>query len=76
VVTVNWYGLHVRSATPPAILSTLKAAVRAAQDDLDFKNALEKNATSTGTVGADAFEKMIQEERARLTPVVRSLGIN
>jgi tripartite-type tricarboxylate transporter receptor subunit TctC len=76
VVTVNWYGLHVRSATPPAILSTLKAAVRAAQDDLDFKNALGKNATSTGTVGADAFEKMIQEERARLTPVVRSLGIN
>ncbi len=76
VITVNWYGLHARSGTPPAVLATLRAAVRAAQEDPDFKSALKKNATNTGTLGADAFETMIQEERTRLTPVVRSLGIN
>jgi len=76
VITVNWYGLHARSATPPEILGTLKSAVRAAQDDPDFKSALDRNATTTGTKGPDAFDKMIREERVRLTPVVRSLGIN
>lgn len=75
VVTVNWYGLHVRSATPPAIQERLKTAVLAAQEDPDFKVALDKHATSTGTRGAAEFDKMIREERARLAPVVRSLGI-
>jgi tripartite-type tricarboxylate transporter receptor subunit TctC len=74
VVTVNWYGLHALSATPPAILTRLKDAVRAAQDDPEFKASLKKNATTTGTLGAENFDKMISEERARLTPVVRALG--
>ena len=38
----------------------------AAQDDPDFKDLLGKNATTTGTLGAEAFDKMIQEERERL----------
>lgn len=74
VRTVNWYGLHVQSGTPEPIVQRLKAAVRAAQDDPDFKESLRKNATSTGTLGADAFGRMIQDERTRLTPVVRALG--
>jgi tripartite-type tricarboxylate transporter receptor subunit TctC len=76
VVTVNWYGLHVRSGTPSAIVATLKKAVRAAQDDPDFKAALKKNATSTGTLGADAFERMIQQDRERLRPVVKTLKLD
>ena len=76
VITVNWYGLHVRSATPPAIVAELKAAVLAAQQDPDFKSVLEKNATTTGTLGSEAFDKMILEERVRLLPVIQSLGIN
>jgi tripartite-type tricarboxylate transporter receptor subunit TctC len=74
VKTVNWYGLHVQAGTPVGIVERLKAAVRAAQDDSDFKESLRKNATSTGTFGADAFDKMIREEQARLTPIVRALG--
>jgi tripartite-type tricarboxylate transporter receptor subunit TctC len=76
VITVNWYGLHALSTTPPAILAKLKDAVRAAQDDPDFKASLKKNATTTGTLGAENFDKMIREERTRLTPVVRALGTN
>jgi tripartite-type tricarboxylate transporter receptor subunit TctC len=74
VRTVNWYGLHVNAKTPSDIVAKLKAAVLATQNDSEFKAILAKNATSTGTVGAEAFDKMIQEERQRLTPVIRSLG--
>jgi tripartite-type tricarboxylate transporter receptor subunit TctC len=74
VRTVNWYGLHVSSKTPPEIVEKLKAAVLATQNDPEFKAVLAKNATSTGTVGAEAFDKMIRDERQRLTPVIRSLG--
>ena len=74
VRTVNWYGLHVSAKTPPDIVEKLKAAVLATQNDPEFKAVLAKNATSTGTVGAEAFDTMIRDERQRLTPVIRSLG--
>src|SRR5262249_49615857 len=74
VRTVNWYGLHVQARAPKEIQDKLKAAVLATQLDPEFKAALTKNATSTGTVGAEPFDRMIREERQRLTPVIRSLG--
>jgi tripartite-type tricarboxylate transporter receptor subunit TctC len=73
VRTVNWYGLHVQAKAPQEIQDKLKAAVLATQNDPEFKAALTKNATSTGTVGAEAFDRMIREERQRLAPVIRSL---
>jgi tripartite-type tricarboxylate transporter receptor subunit TctC len=75
VRTVNWYGLHALAGTPPAVLDRLKAAVLAAQQDPAYKTALANIGNSTGTVGAKAFAEMIHEEIARLTPVVRSMGI-
>jgi tripartite-type tricarboxylate transporter receptor subunit TctC len=74
VKTVNWYGLHVQAGAPVAVQERLKAAVKAVQLDPEFKAILTKNATSTGTVGSDEFEKMIRDERERLTPVIRALG--
>jgi tripartite-type tricarboxylate transporter receptor subunit TctC len=74
VRTVNWYGLHVQAKAPREVQDKLKAAVLATQNDPEFKAALTKNATSTGTVGAEAFDRMIREERQRLAPVIRSLG--
>jgi len=74
VRTVNWYGLHVRSKTPPEIVDKLQKAVFATQNDPEFKAVLKKNATSTGTIGADAFAKMIREDRQRLEPLIKSLG--
>lgn len=74
VRTVNWYGLHVQAKAPREIQDKLKAAVLATQNDPEFKAALTKNATSTGTIGAEAFDRMIREERQRLAPVIRSLG--
>jgi tripartite-type tricarboxylate transporter receptor subunit TctC len=75
VVTVNWYGLHVSSKTPAEVVAILKAAVRAVQDDPEFKAALAKNGTSTGTAGADAFAILIHEERERLAPIVQKLDL-
>ncbi|MBI4291348.1 MAG: tripartite tricarboxylate transporter substrate binding protein [Betaproteobacteria bacterium] len=75
VSTINWFGLHALAGTPPAVLERLKAAVRAAQLDPAYKAALAKNSMTTGTVGAERFAEMIQEESQRLAPVVRSSGI-
>jgi tripartite-type tricarboxylate transporter receptor subunit TctC len=75
VRTVNWYGLHVQAGTPVPIQERLKAAVGAVQRDPAFTAALTKNGTSTGTLGAEAFGAMIREERLRLAPIVKSLGL-
>lgn len=71
---VNWFGLHVSSATPPGIVSQLRSAVAAMQADPEFATRLAKIGTSMGTVGAEAFEAMVAQWREQLEPVVRSLG--
>ena len=76
VRTINWFGLHAPARTPPAVLERLKTAVRAAQMDPAYQASLAKNANTTGTVGAERFGEMVQEEAQRLAPVVRSLGIS
>ena len=76
VRSVNWFGLHALARTPPAVLERLRSAVRAAQLDPAYQAALVKIASSTGTVGADRFAELVQEEDQRLAPIVRSLGIS
>lgn len=71
----NWFGLHALAGTPPAVLDRLKTAVRATQVDPAYQASLAKIAMTTGTVGAERFAEMIQEEVQRLAPIVRSLGI-
>jgi len=71
---INWFGLHVSSATPTPVLHRLETAVVAMQVDPEFKASLAKIGTSTSTVGATAFNKMVQENRERIAPVIRSLG--
>ncbi|MCC6890267.1 MAG: tripartite tricarboxylate transporter substrate binding protein [Hyphomicrobiales bacterium] len=75
VRTINWYGLHAPAGVPPAVLDRLTAAVAAIQQDPRFLESLAKHAASTGTLGARQFDDMIREEVARLTPLVRSLGV-
>ena len=75
VRTINWFGLHAPARTPPAVLERLKTAVRAAQLDPAYQASLAKNANTTGTVGAERFAEMVQEEAQRLAPIVRSSGI-
>lgn len=72
---LSWFGLHALARTPPAVLERLKSAVRAAQLDPAYQATLAKIANSTGTVGAERFSELIQDEDRRLVPIVRSLGI-
>lgn len=74
VLIVNWFGLHVRSMTPPATLQRLKAAVLAMQKDPEFLASLKKRMMFPGTVGADAFNKMVQDNASHLAPLVQALG--
>jgi tripartite-type tricarboxylate transporter receptor subunit TctC len=74
VRVVNWFGLHVNAATPAPTLARLKQAVLATQKDPDFISALAKAKTSPGVLGAEAFERMISDSRARWTPVIRTLA--
>lgn len=71
---VNWFGLHLSSATPPDVQRKLRAAVEAMQRDPQFIAALAKYGTSTGTVGAEAFNSMVNDMRARLTPLIEATG--
>ena len=75
VNTNNWYGLHALAGTPPAIVERLKKAVRAAQVDPAYHAELAKLGTSTGTVGADDFAKMVQREANRWAPIITAVGI-
>jgi tripartite-type tricarboxylate transporter receptor subunit TctC len=76
VMINNWFGLHALAGTPPAVLDRLKIAVRAAQVDSAYQASLAKIGMTTGTVGAEPFAAMIQDESQRLAPIVRSLGIS
>ena len=72
---INWFGLHALAGTPPEVLDRLKSAVRAAQLDPAYHASLVKVAMTAGTVGAERFAEMIQEDAQRLAPIVRSSGI-
>ena len=47
VRVVNWFGLHVNSATPAPIVARLREAVLAMQKDPEFAEALTKSRTSS-----------------------------
>lgn len=76
VRVVNWLGLHALARTPPAALERLKTAVRAAQLDSEYRVSLAKIGMTTGTVGAERFAEMIDDDVQRLAPLVRSMGIS
>jgi tripartite-type tricarboxylate transporter receptor subunit TctC len=75
VNTVNWYGLHVQSETPPDVVAKLRQALADVQQDSEFKAALARYGTSTGTIGADAFGAMIAADRKKMTPILKRLAI-
>jgi tripartite-type tricarboxylate transporter receptor subunit TctC len=71
---VNWFGLHVSSKAPADVVQKLRTAVEAMQRDPKFIAALAKYGTSTGSVGAAAFDGMVHDMQARLAPLIESTG--
>ncbi|WP_431274870.1 Bug family tripartite tricarboxylate transporter substrate binding protein [Variovorax ureilyticus] len=71
----HWAGVHAPKGTPPAILDKMAAAIDAAMKTPDIANRLK--AVGIEPIGGTraAFNKFVDEERARLGDVVKATGM-
>jgi tripartite-type tricarboxylate transporter receptor subunit TctC len=75
VETEVWYGLLAPARTPAPVLERLKAAVKGAQLDPDYRAALMKLGIAIDNVGAEPFAQFIHAEARRWTPILKDAGI-
>jgi tripartite-type tricarboxylate transporter receptor subunit TctC len=76
VETEVWYGLLAPARTPAPVLARLKAAVKAAQLDPDYRAGLLKFGIEIDNVGAEPFADFIHAESKRWTPILKDAGIS
>ncbi len=75
VQTEVWYGLLAPARTPAPVLERLKAAVKAAQLDPEYRAALMRFGIAIDEVGAEPFAEFIHAESKRWTPILKASGI-
>jgi tripartite-type tricarboxylate transporter receptor subunit TctC len=66
-----WSGLMAPAGTPPAVIQTLRDAVRQAVQDPDFKNAMAKVETPVSYLDAPEFQKFWDADAKKLTDAVK-----
>jgi tripartite-type tricarboxylate transporter receptor subunit TctC len=69
-----WSGVFVPVATPPAIVSRLRASVREAATSAEFKAAMEKVSTPVSYLDAPEFKKYWDRDAARLKVALEKIG--
>ncbi len=69
-----WSGVFVPAATPAAIQTRLREAVRAAVNDPLFTSAMEKAQTPISYLDAPEFRKFLAVDAARLKIAVEKIG--
>src|SRR5258705_4740139 len=69
-----WSGVFVPVATPPAIVSRLRASVREAATSAEFKAAMEKVSTPVSYLDAPEFKKYWERDAARLKVALEKIG--
>jgi tripartite-type tricarboxylate transporter receptor subunit TctC len=69
-----WSGVFVSAATPAAIQTRLRAAVREAATSDEFKAAMEKVSTPVSYLDAPEFKKYWDRDAARLKVAVEKIG--
>ncbi|HVQ62021.1 MAG TPA: tripartite tricarboxylate transporter substrate binding protein, partial [Burkholderiales bacterium] len=69
-----WSGVFVSAATPPAIVSRLRASVKEAATSDEFKAAMEKVSTPVSYMDAPEFKKYWDRDAARLKVAVEKIG--
>jgi tripartite-type tricarboxylate transporter receptor subunit TctC len=69
-----WSGVFVPAATPPAIVSRLRASVREAANSAEFKAAMEKVSTPVSYLDAPEFKKYWDRDAARLKVALEKIG--
>jgi tripartite-type tricarboxylate transporter receptor subunit TctC len=69
-----WAGLFAPRATPEPVLAKLRAAVREAVNDPDFKAAMDKQQTPVNFKQGEEFQKFFDADARRLAEGVRRVG--
>ena len=69
-----WSGVFVPAATPPAIVSVLRNAVREAANSPEFKSAMQKVSTPVAYLDAPEFRKYWDKDAARLKGALEKIG--
>lgn len=69
-----WSGVFAPAATPAPVIAKLRAAVRAAVNDPQFKGAMEKVSTPISYLDAPEFAKFLAADAARLKVAVEKIG--
>jgi tripartite-type tricarboxylate transporter receptor subunit TctC len=69
-----WSGVFASAATPPAIVSRLRASVKEAATSAEFKAAMEKVSTPVSYLDAPEFKKYWDRDAARLKVAVEKIG--
>lgn len=70
-----WYGVFVPAATPHDVVNTLAAAIANAVHSADFKQRLLDQGEEPMANTPEAFAKLLREEVARWSELVRLAGI-
>ncbi|WP_026349640.1 tripartite tricarboxylate transporter substrate binding protein [Bordetella sp. FB-8] len=68
----HWEGLYARTGTPAAIMDKMNAAVRKASQSPAILDALKPYSVTPGTMTRPVFVKFTQDERTRLSKVVKA----
>jgi tripartite-type tricarboxylate transporter receptor subunit TctC len=69
-----WTGLFAPKHVPPAVVKTLRDAVRQAVQDAEFKNPIDKADTEVAYLDADDFKKFWDRDAQTLAGVIKRIG--
>jgi tripartite-type tricarboxylate transporter receptor subunit TctC len=72
---LGWVGLHAPAGTPPAILSTLEAAVGKALESGELRERLAAQGADVAQQTGAAYAGFVADEAARWRKVVQTAGI-
>jgi len=71
----GWQGMLAPKATPKPILDKLRAALLKTMSLLEIKTALGVQGAEIVTNSPEEFRKFVQDESAKIGPVVKSAGL-
>jgi tripartite-type tricarboxylate transporter receptor subunit TctC len=70
----TWYGILAPKKTPPDVLKTLYDAIGQASKDPELQAKIHAQGIDQQIVGMNAFDTYINDDVARLAPLIRSIA--
>ncbi len=75
LVTRNWNALMGPAGLPQPVVARLNVAMRAALNEAAYREAMRKQGAVPAESSPEHLVKFIAEERGRLAPIVKSIGL-